>query len=202
MEVTKDEDIIPLTLAEPIWERVFTVSPLILVGTREPDGSYNLAPKHMAMPLGWENYFGFVCTPRHGTYHNVQRERAFTVSYPRLTQVFLTTMAASSRSEGGTKTSLKMLPTFAAERVDGIFVKDAYLFLECELDRVVDDFGEYSLIAGRIIAAYAAADSVHNAERDDNELLQESPLLAYLNWGRYARIDKSHPFPFLTDFKR
>ena len=25
------------------------------LGTREPDGGYDLAPKHMATPLGWDN---------------------------------------------------------------------------------------------------------------------------------------------------
>jgi len=53
---------------QPVWERFFSVSPLIVVGTRDEDGSYDLAPKHMATPLGWDNYFGFVCTPRHHTY--------------------------------------------------------------------------------------------------------------------------------------
>jgi hypothetical protein len=51
----------------PVWMRVFTVNPLVVVGTREESGAYDLAPKHLAMPMGWENYFGFVCTPRHNT---------------------------------------------------------------------------------------------------------------------------------------
>jgi hypothetical protein len=29
--------------------------------------------------------------------------------------------------------------------VDGVFVEDAYLFLECALDRIADDFGDNSL---------------------------------------------------------
>ena len=74
-----------LTLPDdaPVWERVFTSNPLVLVGTKERDGGYDLAPKHIAFPMGWENYFGFVCTPRHGTYHNARREGVFTVTYPR-----------------------------------------------------------------------------------------------------------------------
>jgi hypothetical protein len=67
--------VVSLDVTAPIWERCFTVAPLVLVGTREKDGSYDLAPKHMATPMGWQNYFGFVCTPRHRTYHNVRRER-------------------------------------------------------------------------------------------------------------------------------
>ena len=34
----------------PVWDRVFTVNPLVLIGTRERDGEYDLAPKHMAFP--------------------------------------------------------------------------------------------------------------------------------------------------------
>lgn len=193
-----------VTLREdsPIWERVFTVNPLVLVGTRERGGGYDLAPKHMAFPMGWENYFAFVCTPRHATYHNARREGAFTVSYPRPTQVVLASLAASRREDDGTKPSLYALPTFPASEVDGIFIEDAYLFLECVLDRIVDDFGENSLIAGRVVAAHVNEDYLRISERDDNDLIHESPLLAYLSPGRYARVEDSNSFPFPADFLR
>jgi flavin reductase (DIM6/NTAB) family NADH-FMN oxidoreductase RutF len=87
----------------PVWERVFTVNPLVVVGTREESGAYDLAPKHLAMPMGWENFFGFVCTPRHNTYHNARREGVFTVSYPRPTQVLLASLAAAPRDTDGSK---------------------------------------------------------------------------------------------------
>ena len=57
---------VPIPVDKPIWSRFFTVAPLVLVGTREGDG-HDLAPKHMAMPLGWDNYFCFVCSPDHAT---------------------------------------------------------------------------------------------------------------------------------------
>ena len=56
---------VELDVRLPVWERFFTVAPLVLIGTREADGSFDLAPKHMVLPLGWQNYIGFVCTPRH-----------------------------------------------------------------------------------------------------------------------------------------
>ena len=31
----------------------------------------------MAMPMSWKNHFGFVCTPRHNTYQNIQRSGQF-----------------------------------------------------------------------------------------------------------------------------
>lgn len=186
----------------PVWERVFTVNPLVLVGTKERDGGYDLAPKHMAFPMGWENYFGFVCTPRHGTYHNARREGVFTVTYPRPTQVVLASLAASGRERGGEKPSVHALPTFPAGAVDGVLVEDGYLYLECALDRIVDDFGENSLISGRILAAQVSEDYLRVSDRDDSDLISESPLLAYLNPGRYARVGESDSFPFPVDFSR
>ena len=50
---------VELDVRVPVWGRVHTVAPLVLVGTREPDGSFDLAPKHLAMPLGLQDWFGF-----------------------------------------------------------------------------------------------------------------------------------------------
>ena len=85
---------VPLPLSAPIWDAFFTVAPLVLVGTREDDGSHDLAPKHMAMPLGWQNHFGFVCHPSHATQRNAERTGAFTVSFPRPASVVQVALAA------------------------------------------------------------------------------------------------------------
>ena len=193
-----------VTLPEdaPVWERTFTVNPLVLIGTKERDGDYDLAPKHMAMPIGWENYFGFVCTPRHRTYHNARREGVFTVSYPRPVQVVLASLAAAPRESDGSKLAVDVLPTFPASEIDGLFIEDAYLFLECELERISDDFGENSLIVGRIVAAHVSEDYLRASERDEQDLIHSSPLLAYLSPGRYASVDESFSFPFPAGFMR
>ena len=196
------EPLIDLNLRRPIWERFFQVAPLVLIGTRDEDGGCNLAPKHMVGPLGWENYFGFICTPSHRTYQNLQREGSFAVSYLRPTQVILASLAAAGRADDGTKPALQALPTFAARQVEGCFVQDAYLLLECELERVVEGFGDSSLIVGHIVAAHAHPDALRSADGDDSALLQRAPLLAYLHPGRFARIDDSLSFPFPVDFER
>ena len=193
--------VVSLDVTAPIWERFFTVAPLVLVGTREEDGSYDLAPKHMATPMGWQNYFGFVCTPRHRTYHNVRRERAFTVSYPRPTQVVLASLAASPRIDDA-KPVLGALPTFPARLINGVFIEDGYLFLECELDRIIDDFGENSLVTGKIIAAHLQESALRLSDRADEELLSESPLLVYLAPGRYAEVREGPAFPYPIGFSR
>ncbi len=201
----KTEKCVPLVALDPsrpIWERFFTVAPLVIIGTRDESGAFNLAPKHMVTPLGWKNYFGFVCTPRHRTYQNIQRQRAFTVTYPRPSQVILTSLAAAPRDDDDTKPVLALLPTRPARTMDGIFVEDGYLFLECALDRIIDDFAENSLIAGRVLAAQVAEDALRHFEREDADVLLAAPLMAYLAPGRYAEIRSAHAFPYPAGFTR
>lgn len=196
------EAFVTLDTARPIWERFFTVAPLVVVGTQEGEG-YNLAPKHMAAPLGWHNHFGFVCTPRHATYHNAKRYGTFTASFPRPTQVVLAGLSAAAREDRqGRKSTLDALPTVPAEVVDGLFLADAYLMLECELERVVDGFGTNSLLAGRIVAAHVHHDALRRSEVDDQAVLQEAPLLVYISPGRYAVVKKAYPFPFPVGFEK
>ena len=196
------QPLVELDVNEPIWDRFFWVAPLVLVGTREADGSHDLAPKHMAIPMGWQNYFGFVCTPRHHTYSNVKRDGVFTVSYPRPSQLVLTSLAASPRCGEEHKPALSVLPVFPASVVDGVLVDGAYLFLECELDRIVDDFGINSLIVGRIVAARVARDAERMDELEDQALVHDSPLLAYLHPGRFTTIEQSFSFPFPAGMKK
>lgn len=193
---------VELDVRTPIWERVFTVAPLVIVGTRDADGAFDLAPKHMALPLGWENYFGFVCTPRHATWSNAVRERAFTVSYPRPTQLVHASLTASPRCADGRKPAAGVLPTVPARRVVGALVEGATLQLECELERVVEGFGENGLVVGRIVAAYADPEALRGAEREPESVLAASPVLAYLHPGRFAVIDRAHSFPFPADMHK
>lgn len=198
---TQQSDPVSLDLERPIWGRFFSVAPLVVVGTREPDGDYDLAPKHMVCPLGWGPYFGFVCTPRHATYGNVRRERAFTVSFPRPDQVVLASLAASPRCDD-VKEILRGIPTVAAEVVDGVLLEEAYLVLECELDRFVDGFGENSLIAGRVVAARVDRKALRASERDDAETLADCPLLAYLHPDHFSEIRQGRALPLPAGFRR
>lgn len=206
MDSLKQNDVVSLDVENPFWDRFYMVAPLIVVGSRSEDGTYNLAPKHLASPMSWQAYFGFVCTPAHKTYRNIKRTGAFTVSFPRPSQVVLASLAAAPRTEGpdgpSTKPSLDQLPTVPAEIVDGVFLEDAYLYLECEVDRIVDDLGDNSLLIGRVAAAHAHEDALRISERDDQEALRENPLLAYLPPDRYAAIDEANAFPFPAGFTK
>lgn len=185
-----------ITPEDGLWDRVFVVSPLVLVGTREEDGGYDLAPKHQATPIGWGAYFGFVCTPQHRTWQNAKREKTFTVSYPRPSQVLLSSFAAAPRCEDGAKPALAALPTMPARVVEGVLLRDATLHLECELDRLIPGFGVAGLIVGRIVAAHVDERALRSPDRDDADLIEESPLLAFLPPSRFAEIKDTNAYPF------
>jgi len=196
------ETLVTLGPDRPVWERCFTVSPLVVVGTREGEG-WNLAPKHMVTPLGWEGHFGFVCTPEHATYHNAREEGAFTVSFPRPGGVVVASLTATPRCGGdGEKPVLDDIPTFPARELEGILLEDAHLWLECELDRTVDGFGSASLVAGRVVAAHAREESMRVSGGDDQERIRRHPLLAYVSPDRWAEIRETDSFPFPEGFRR
>jgi flavin reductase (DIM6/NTAB) family NADH-FMN oxidoreductase RutF len=194
--------VVQLDTTVPVWEQFFTVAPLVLVGTRDEDGSLDLAPKHMVTPMGWQNFFGFVCTPRHKTCSNIERTGEFTVSYPKPSEVLTTSLAASPRDAAGGKPVIDYFHTFPATLVDGRFIKDAYLYFECRHHKTVHGFGENCLITGEIIAAYADENYLRSSEADDQEMIHASPLFAYLSPGRFAAIDSSNAFPFPESMKK
>jgi len=195
-------EMVSLELDHPIWDRFFLPAPLTVIGSREEGGDWDLAPKHMVTPLSWENYFGFVCAPSHSTYTNIQREKVFTVSFPRPDQVVMTSLTASPRWEDGSKVEVQAVPTIAARLIGGIFLRDSSLLLECELDRIIDDFGSNSLIAGKVVAAHVHEQALRTEDRDDQEVISQSPPLVYLHPGRFARVTQSDKFPFPTGFRR
>ncbi len=195
-------DYVALEPTAALWERVFTVAPLVLIGTLDPDGRVDLAPKHMVTPMGWGPYFGFVCTPRHRTYRNVEREGTFTVSYLRPDQVVLSSLTAGPRGEDDSKPIVDALDTFPATNGREVFVSGGHLYLECRTERLVDGFGDNSLVVGEVTAAYAEEAALRSADGDDSEAVERAPLLAYLAPGRWSEIRASYSFPFPVGFER
>lgn len=184
-----------------LWERVFTVAPLVVVGTTEPDGSHDLAPKHQVTPIGWSSYYGFVCTERHNTHSNVLRTEQFTVSFPQSHQAVAVGQAAAPRHDE-VKASLAAVATIPATTVEGVLLAEAALWLECELDRIVTGFDDRDFIVGRIVAASAPQWALRDPDRDDADLLYAHPPLAYLAPGRFGTLGDTYSFPFPTDFSR
>ncbi len=200
-DLAEREELIELSVEAPIWERFFTVAPLVLVATKEGD-RYNVAPKHLAMPIGWGNLFGFVCSPSHTTYRNLQAHPEFTVSFPGIDRLLHASMAAGARLDDCSKPTLAAVPLSSARRVDGVLVQGCPLYLECELDRFVDGFGENSLVVGRVVAAAASRAALRGRDVDDADLLHALRPLVYLAPGRIAEVGETHAFPFPVDFRR
>jgi flavin reductase (DIM6/NTAB) family NADH-FMN oxidoreductase RutF len=198
----KRDGLVELGTKSPIWDRFFTIAPLVLIGTRDVDDADDVAPKHMAGPMGWHNYFAFVCTERHATYRNIATNRVFAVTYPKPAQWLETSLTASPRCEDGEKTSLNLIDTERTPDVDCPVVKDGYLYLECELERFVDGLGPNSLIIGRVVAARVDPTYLRTHERDDQDVLQDGPLLTYVSPGRFAVVRETQSFPFPAGMKR
>lgn len=186
---------IALETEYPVWERFLYVAPLAMIGTADEDGTPNLAPKHRVMPLGWDNYVGFVCTPSHSTYANARREGFFTVNYIRPEQIVLASLAAAPRCEEGPKEWMEALPTVPARRGRAFLLEDAYVYLECELERTVEGFGSCCLVAGKIVSALVHRDARLRQAKDPQDVILENPVLAYVSPQRVTKIRHTHKFP-------
>lgn len=189
------QELVSLDLERPIWDRFFTVAPLIIVGSRE-GSSYNFAPKHMVTPLGWENRIGFVCTPLHHTHQNIVREGVFTITYPRPSDIITASLSASPRCDDNSQPGLDSLPTVPSDTIDGRYIADGLLYFGCRLERIIDGFGSNELIVGSIVEALANPDALRVSDIDDQERVHATPLLAYISPGYYAHVDRIAAFPF------
>lgn len=199
MTAATTTELVELSTETPIWERVFLVAPLVLVATKEGDG-YDVAPKHLATPLGWENFFGFVCSPRHATYRNLEAHPQFTVSFPGADLILEASMAAGARAADRSKPTLAAVPVIPAHAVDGVLVDRCALYLECELERLVGGLGGNSLVVGRVVAASAPRRALRRPDVDDADLLHELRPLVYLSPGRFGVVDRTHAFPLPVGF--
>jgi len=202
METSLKDLFVSVSVDTSIWHRFFMVAPLIIVGTKE-GSHYDLAPKHMVTPIGNSNYFGFVCTPKHSTYHNIKKTREFAVSFPLPNQVVMASLSASPRSQdaNNSKQIITSLPTIKATSVDALLIKDSYLYLECELFKIIDGFDDYSFISGKVKAALVHKDYLRESEKDEQLQINQHPMLAYIPFGRFAKVKETFSFPFPKGFK-
>lgn len=203
MDYTQSNNLVKLNIKDSLWDHFFTVAPIIVVGSKEGE-RYDLAPKHMATPIGQSNYFAFVCTPNHSTYHNIKTHKEFSVSFPIPDQLVITALSATPRCDDfkNTKPIIESLPTFECKSIDALLIKNAYLFFECKLFKIIDGFEDYSIITGKIEEAYVNKNYLKVSEKDEQEQIRENPLLAYIANGRFARIKKTYNFPFPKGFKK
>ena len=159
---------------------------------------------HMVTPIGFSNYLGFVCTPRHRTYHNIKKEKKFTVSFVKPSQILLTSLAAIPRCEENQYSKEKIvrdIPTIPTPKNDNIFIADSYVLLACTLYKIMDGFDDYSIITGQIDTAFVHKDFKIFDEESQQKNIYENPLLAYIAQGRFASIKETFSFPYPKGFK-
>ncbi len=202
-EMDFSKDFVSLNVKRSVWDHFYTVAPLVVIGTKEKEG-FNLAPKHMVTPIGFSNFFGFVCTPRHSTYHNIVREGHFTVSYVKPDQIILSSLAAIPRCdvEDFPKDVVRHIPTISDGDGDSIFIEDSCALLACSLFRIIDGFDDYSIITGKIEKAYVHKDYKILSDKGEQNHIYENPLLAYIAQGRFASIKETMSYPYPKGFKR
>ena len=195
-------DFIPLNINESVWEHFYTVAPLVVIGSKN-NNNYNLAPKHMVTPIGFSNYFGFVCTPKHTTYHNIKKEEKFTVSYVKPNQILVTALAATPRcgDDDFSKDIIRNLPTIPSVN-NNLFIADSYVLFECSLFKIIDGFDDYSIITGKIDRVLVNKNYKIFSEMDEQKHIYNNPLLAYVAQGRFTTIKSTLKFPYPKDFQR
>ncbi|MGB9375308.1 MAG: flavin reductase [Jiangellales bacterium] len=191
---------VPLSLQGAVWDDYYSVAPLVLIGTIEVDGSPDVAPKHLAMPLSRGPLFGFVCRPEHATYRNAVATSSFTVGYPSPAMVLQASLAAGPRDAEGGKPTLDMVSLSPARVVDGVVVDGCRVQLECRLERVIDDLDDSALIVGRVVAAHASEQALREAPDTAKDAPPNAPLLVYVHPGRVAAVHETKPFPYHRGF--
>ena len=92
MEEHGSEDLFTLRENLPIWDRVSTVNPLVLVGTKEEDEGYDIAPKAHGLSAGLGQLLRLCLYAAPPDLRQPRREGVFTVTYPRPTQVVLASL--------------------------------------------------------------------------------------------------------------
>jgi flavin reductase (DIM6/NTAB) family NADH-FMN oxidoreductase RutF len=86
--------------------------------------------------------------------------------------------------------------------VEGALVRDARIHLECELERTVDGIGANNLIIGRVVAAAIDERALRVMDREDEHVIADAPILAYLQPNRFCVIKESSSFPFYAGWSR
>lgn len=184
------------------YGRYFTVKPLILVTTLGPRGLPNVAPKTQNMDVGRrEQYFAFVCTPKHHTYQNAKANREFVVNYPG-PELIEKVSAAALLAEDIDEIALAGLTGIPSVVVKPPRIKECYLHLECKLVEI-KDLEDSSIILGKIAARSVNKEvSFERGKSKENiRLLSKRPLLAYVYPDHYTKISVAEEFVFPKNYK-
>jgi len=182
--------------------RYFTVKPIVLVTTLGPRDIPNVAPKTQCMDVGRdEDYFAFVCTPKHHTYQNAKANGEFVVNYPG-PELIHKVSAASQFAENVDEIALAGLTSIPSLVVKPPRIKECRVHLECMVEEV-KDLDAASIILGKIVARSANKEvSFERGKAEESiNLLFNYPLLAYVYPNHYTTIRAATEFTFPKNYK-
>ena len=128
--------------------------------------------------------------------------------YPEATAVRIRYGGMNFESDRFTRTPWMQIQSFETPHKETGCIEVAYLkefkkayegpFLREERNLLVN---LASLIAGKIVRAVVDESALRSSERDEQQLIHEDPLLAFLAYGRFARIEESYAFPYPRHFE-
>jgi len=177
--------------------RFFRPASLVLVTTMSPLGIPNVAPKTQVMPVGRKGYWAFACCDRHHTYQNVAQQGEFVINIPGPELIEQVSRAAAEFPPGADEISGAGLTAIPSHVVGVPSLAECRVHLECKKERILDGFGEESLIIGEVVAV-----TVNESLVDAGvEILEEHPLLVYVYPGHYAGIKGAKRFRFPRNYK-
>jgi len=182
--------------------RYFSVKPIVLVTTLGPSNIPNVAPKTQCMDVGrHEEYFAFVCTPKHHTYQNAKANKEFVANYPG-PELIEEVSATSQFAENVDEVALAGLTGIPSLVVKPPRIRECRVHLECKVMEV-KDLDVASIILGKIVARSASQEvSFERGKAEESiSLLLNHPLLAYVYPNHYTTIRAATEFIFPKNYK-
>jgi len=182
--------------------RYFTVKPTILVTTLGPGNIPNVAPKTQCMDVGRrEEYFAFVCTPKHHTYQNAKANKEFVANYPS-PELIQKVSATSQSAENVDEIALVGLTGIPSLVVKPPRIKECRVHLECKVVEI-KDLDVASIILGKVVARSASKEASfeRGKAKERINLLSNHPLLAYVYPDHYTTIGSATEFIFPKNYK-
>jgi flavin reductase (DIM6/NTAB) family NADH-FMN oxidoreductase RutF len=177
---------LPLSISE--WRPAPLVGQVVLVTTRNADGTSNIAPKCWAgMVASAPLTLAFNCNLTHWTARNVLRSREFVVNVPGA-ELASRVWAIPGLPHPRSVESAGFTP-LPSTKVKPPRVEECRAHLECVLDRYVK-YGREVVLFGRIVAA--SADKAVAEARDPFALLRSFVYLEPGTYGIIGRARRAH----------
>jgi flavin reductase (DIM6/NTAB) family NADH-FMN oxidoreductase RutF len=138
---------------------LFNPGGLILLCTRSPTGSYDLAPIAWNCPLDYDpvSRLLLVCDTGHASYDNLKARSAFILAVPGAAQRSIAERSGSVSGRDGDKYLALGIRAFPGTTVDAMIPEGVSAWAECRLLRIAEE-GTSAIVIGEVISAKATGD--------------------------------------------